>query len=53
MISLSMTTSIMTWYLFYFVANIYCFWTSDTNQFIHDKVTWIAIVDESVDEEEI
>jgi hypothetical protein len=53
MISLAMSTSILTWYLFYFAANIYCFWTSNTNQFIHDKITGIAIVDESIDDEEI
>jgi hypothetical protein len=48
-----MRTSLITGYLFYFVANIYCFWTSKNNQFIHDKITGIAIIDDSVEDDEI
>ncbi|MBQ9554318.1 hypothetical protein IJU97_05225 [bacterium] len=46
-----MTASLVTGYLFYFAGNVYCFWTSKGNQFIHDKVAGIAIIDESVEEE--
>ena len=53
MTALAMRTSIITWYLFYFIANIYCFWTSKSNQFIHDKVTGIAIIDKSIQDDEI
>ena len=34
-------------YLFYGVINLYCFWTSDQDQFLHDKISGIAIVDDS------
>lgn len=51
--SLAMRTSLITGYLFYFVANIYCFRTSKSNQFIHDKVTGIAIIDKSIPDEEL
>ena len=51
--ALAMRTSLITGYLFYFVANIYCFWTSKNNQFIHDKITGIAIIDDSVEDDEI
>ena len=51
--ALAMRTSIITWYFFYFIANIYCFWTSKSNQFIHDKVTGIAVIDKSIQDDEI
>ena len=50
-VSYAMTASLVTGYLFYFAGNVYCFWTSKGNQFIHDKVAGIAIIDESVEEE--
>jgi hypothetical protein len=50
--SLAMRTSLITWYLFYFVGNIYVFWTSKYNQFIHDKITGISIIDNSIEDED-
>ena len=50
--SLAMRTSLITWYLFYFVGNIYVFWTSKYNQFIHDKITGISIIDDSIEDED-
>ena len=49
---LAMRTSLITWYLFYFVGNIYVFWTSKYNQFIHDKITGISIIDDSIEDED-
>ena len=32
--------------ILYLSANLYCFWTSEHNQFLHDKLSGISIVDE-------
>jgi len=42
---LATKVSIGTWYLFYITGNLYCFWTSEEDQFLHDKISGIVIID--------
>ena len=51
MVALAEKTALFTWYLFWAIGNIYCFWVTDGNQFIHDKLTWFEILDLSKNDE--
>ena len=42
---LATKVSIGIWYLFYIMGNLYCFWTSEEDQFLHDKISGIVIID--------
>ncbi len=46
MVSLANWLSIFLAYLIYIIANLYCFWTTDQSQFLHDKWSGISIIDE-------
>lgn len=51
MVSLASWLSITLAVILYLSANLYCFWTSENNQFLHDKLSGISIVDEENYEE--
>lgn len=49
MTSLANRLSITLASILYLSANLYCFWTSEHNQFLHDKWSGVSIVDEGND----